>query len=606
MKKKKIFKKPGVPENLRLMIIAIIVLAVCGGIITRLFLIQVLKGGFYAALAQDQQQIFQDLIPQRGDIFIQDKFSNEDDLGAGLQAGSSQPGDSAAAGGASNYITVATSRVYQMLYLVPKEIPDDKREDAVKNISRILEKPEDEIRAKVDVKDDPYEPIAHKISDDQADQIKNLNIKGVYLSPETWRFYPAGSLLSQALGFVGFTDSGPEGAYGVEGFYNKELEGKPGLLEAARDAVGRWIFSGDYNMEPAQNGDSLVLTIDQNIQFMAEKELKSVVEKWQADSGTVIIMDPPTGKILAMASTPDYDPNNYSQATSSSVYLNPSVQEVYEPGSVFKPITMAAAINEGKVTPDTTYTDTGMLRIGGYTIQNAGNLGYGLSSMTKVLEKSINTGAVFAERSVGPDVFSDYVSKFGFGQKTGIDLGGETTGNTNNLKKGGPEINFATASFGQGISATPIEMISAMGAIANHGKLMQPYIVDKKIGADGAETVTQPVVRAQVVSPETASKVTSMLVSTVRVGYDKIHMDNYNVAGKTGTAQIADPKTGKYGENGFIHTFIGYAPAFDPKFIILFKLDRPKGINYASDSLSPTFADLAKYLLNYYEVPPEQ
>jgi cell division protein FtsI/penicillin-binding protein 2 len=598
MKKKKISKKQGASENLRLMIILIIVLAVCGGIVTRLFFIQILKGGFYAALAQDQQQIFQDLIPQRGDIFMQDKFSAQED--SEMEAGTELSAD-----GRNNYITVATSRVYQMLYFVPKEISDDKREDVIKNISRILEKPEDEIMAKAAVKDDPYEPVAHKISDDQAAQIKNLNIKGVYLSPETWRFYPAGNLLSQALGFVGFSDGGPAGAYGVEGFYNKELEGKSGLLEAARDAVGRWIFSGDYNMEPAQNGESLILTIDQNIQFMAEKELKSVIEKWQAESGTVIVMDPPTGKILAMASMPDYDPNNYSQATSSSVYLNPAVQGVYEPGSVFKPITMAAAINEGKITPDTTYTDTGILKIGGYTVENAAEKSYGVCTMTKVLEKSINTGAVFAQRSIGPDVFTSYVEKFGFGKKTGVDLEGEVLGSINNLKKGSPEINFATISFGQGISVTPIELVSALGALANQGKLMKPYIVDRIISADGNETTIQPVVREQVVSPETANKVTSMLVSTVKNGYDKIKIKNYNIAGKTGTAQIANSDARGYSED-FIHTFIGYAPAFDPKFIILLKIDKPKGTRFASDSLAPPFSSLAQYILNYYEIPPEE
>jgi cell division protein FtsI/penicillin-binding protein 2 len=582
----------------RIALIIIIVFILAGGILARFFLIQVFRGSFYSALAQNQQQILEKLMPQRGDIVVQDKFSALGGQNSSVLA-------SGQANGGDNYFTVATNKIYQMVYIVPKEIPADKKDEAVKSLSQILALPEEGIKGKVFQENDPYEPIAHKITDQETEGIKNLKIKGIYLAPETWRFYPADTLLSQVLGFVGFSSNKQEGQYGLEEYYQKELEGEPGLLDAAKDAIGRWVFSDNYNLQPAKDGDKLVLTIDQNIQFMAEKELNDVKEKWKAESGTAIVMDPKTGRILAMASLPNFDPNEYEKATSTDVFLNPAIQKVYEPGSVFKPITMSAAINEGKVTPDTTYTDAGILKIGGYTIQNAADKSYGVCTMTKVLEKSINTGAVFAERSVGPDVFSDYVKKFGFGEKTGIDLASEVAGSISNLKKGGPEINFATASFGQGISVTPIELISGLGAIANQGKLMKPYLVDKIIGADGKETTTEPIVRSQVISPETASKLTSMLVSTVRNGYDKIKIPNYYIAGKTGTAEVPDPLKRGYGGE-FIHTFVGWAPAFDPKFIILLKLDKPQGTAFASNSLAPTFADLTKYLLNYYEIPPEE
>jgi len=316
-------------------------------------------------------------------------------------------------------------------------------------------------------------------------------------------------------------------------------------------------------------------------------------------------MEPQTGKILAMAGAPDFDPNDYSKVENQDIYQNAAIQKVYEPGSVFKPLTMSAAINEGKIQPDTTYTDAGILKIGGYTIQNAAEKSYGTCTMTKVLEKSINTGAVFAQRSIGPDVFGDYVRKFGLGEQTGIDLAGEIAGNINNLKKGSPEINFATASFGQGVSVTPIELITALGAIANKGKLMKPYVVEKIIDSDGGQQVINPVEKRQVISEETAAKVTSMLVSTVKNGYDKVKIKNYFIAGKTGTAQIPNLDQKGYSDD-FVHTFMGWAPAFDPKFIILLKMDKPRGIRFASDSLAPPFANLTRYLLNFYQIPPEE
>ncbi|MDD5590238.1 MAG: penicillin-binding transpeptidase domain-containing protein, partial [Candidatus Portnoybacteria bacterium] len=285
------------------------------------------------------------------------------------------------------------------------------------------------------------------------------------------------------------------------------------------------------------------------------------------------------------------------------IFLNPVTQKLFEPGSIFKPITMAAGLDTAKITPETTYVDTGAVQIGGYTIKNAAERNYGLSSMTKVLEKSINTGAVFVERQTGEENFKKYVEAFGFDRPTGIDLAGESSGNISNLKSG-REINFATASFGQGIAVTPIQMASAISVIANGGKLMKPYLVDKIVYPDGQEKKTEPIMTRQVVSERTAAKLTAMLVSTVRNGYDKIKLDRYFVAGKTGTAQIPSPDGGYSDE--YIHSFVGYAPAYDPKFLIFIKMDKPAGITFASDSLSPVFADMAQYLLNYYEVPPEE
>jgi len=601
MRKNMLRAKKNIFGSWRASLLIILIFIIAGGIIARLFLIQISKGGDYNEEAQKQQQILQSLVAQRGDIFIQDRYKNME---------ASAPENAEPSGAISektkNYFVVATSRTYQMLYAVPKDIQE--KEKAIKEISALLGQSEAEIAAKINKSNDPYEPLAHKLTDEQADKIRSLNIKGLFLMPENWRYYPAGNLVSNVLGFVSATGEKNQqtGQYGLEAYYQKALSGESGFMKAARDAIGRMIFSGDYDLEPAKNGDSLVLTIDQNVQFMAEKELKGVAEKWQAESGTAIVMDPKTGKILAMASLPDFDPNEYSKVEKTEAFMNPAVQDVYEPGSVMKPITMAAGLDTGKISPETTFTDAGILKIGGYTITNAAEKSYGTCTMTKVLEKSINTGAVFVERAVGPDVFRQYVEKFGFMESTGIDLSGEVVGKTSNLKKGGPEINFATASFGQGISMTPISLISALGAIANNGKLMKPYVVEKIIHADGAEEQIEPEMKRQVISPQAASQLTSMLVSTVKNGYDKVKLSGYYVAGKTGTAEVPNPEGGGYGTGKFIHTFVGWAPAYNPKFIILLKLDNPQGIRFASDSLSPVFGSLAKYLLSYYEIPPEE
>lgn len=572
-------------KNWRLATVLFLLMFFAGAIIVRLFFLQVASGDFYINLAQNQQQIFEELTPQRGKIFIQDKY----------QMGSDE-----------DYFVVATNRTYQMLYAVPKEIDSkEERIRAAAQLSQIINQPEEMIENKINKDGDPYEPIANKLTDEQAQKIKDLKLKGIYLSPETWRFYPGDNFLSHVVGFVGFSGDKKVGQCGVERYYQKDLSGEPGLIETAKDAIGRWILAGDYKLEPAQDGDNLVLTIDQNIQFMAEKELKQVMEKWDAELGTAIVMEPRTGKILAMASFPDFNPNEYSTTEDINVFLNPATQKLFEPGSVFKPITMSAGIDAGKITSQTTYTDAGLVQIGGYTITNAAEKSYGLCTMTKVLEKSINTGAVFAQKQLGPDLFREYIEKFGFGEPTGIDLDGEIAGNITNLKSGGPEINFATASFGQGVAMTPIELIDALGAIANGGKLMRPYLVEKILHSDGTETAIAPQVRRQAISERTASEVTSMLVSTVRNGYDKIKLKGYLVAGKTGTAQIPSPDKRGYSDE-FIHTFVGWAPAFEPKFIILLKMDKPKGIRFASDSLAPAFANLTQFLLNYYGIPPEE
>ncbi|MFH0852325.1 MAG: penicillin-binding protein 2 [bacterium] len=560
----------------RIYFLLVILFLIYGAIVYRLFSIQVLQHGALSALAQGQYEIIKKTTPQRGDIFVQDKNYSSTPL--------------------------ATARGYPFVFLVPKEI--ENKEKIADSLSGILGLDKSVILDKADKIGDPFVLLKSKLDDVGYQAIRDLNFKGVYLGEENLRWYPQGDLASHVLGFVGYKGDQRLGQYGVEGYWEEELAGKPGFLKTERDAAGRLIFTGDYTVEPAIEGSQLFLTVDPNIQFMAEQKLEALLKKWQAPSGSIVVTDPKTGAIKAMASFPDFNSNEYGKVENIDDFLNPVTQKLYEPGSIFKPITMAAGLDTGKITPETSYVDTGSVTLNGYTITNAAGRSYGLSTMNKVLEKSINTGAVFAEHLIGNETFKKYVEAFGFNRPTGVDLAGEVSGNISNLG-GKQDINFATASFGQGIAVTPMEIISAIGAIANSGKMMRPYVVEKIVHSDGREEKIEPSEIRQVISEQSANKLTAMLVSTVRNGYDKVKIKGYFIAGKTGTAQIPNFDSRGYSEQT-IHSFIGYAPAYDPKFLIFIKMDKPLGITFASDSLAPVFTEMAMYLFGYYGIAPDE
>ncbi len=561
--------------NLRLYTLLILLVLVAGVVTVRLFSLQIVRHGFYTALAKDQHTVLEELIPRRGEIFIQEK----DDI----------------------WHSLATNRSFQKVFLVPKEVVD--KNEVAQKLAPLIDVPMAKILEKLQDLEDPYEPLKSKLDDETAVKIKDLNLPGVRLTPEDWRWYPQGSLAANILGFVGIREDEKIGQYGVEQYYQELLAGKSGFLDSEKDAVGNWLLIGDYNLEPAKDGSSIYLTLDQNIQYMVEQKMKAVVERWQAAGACAIVMEPKTGAVRAMVSLPSFDPNEYQKTKSADFFMNSCVQKLYEPGSVFKPIVMAAGLDTGKISPETVYTDTGLVQIGSYTIRNAQNRTYGVNTMTNVLEKSINTGAVFVQRLIGGEIFKKYIEAFGFDEPTGIDLAGEGSGDLKNIREN-REINFATAAFGQGVAVTPLEMAAAIAAIANDGQLMRPFVVEKIVAPDGQETIIEPQIIRQVIAPQNAGQLTAMLVSTVRNGYDKVKLPGYFVAGKTGTAQIASGHG--YSDSGTNHTFIGYAPAYSPKFLIFLRMEKPNGIKFASDSLAPVFTDLARYLFNYYGIPPEE
>jgi len=498
---------------------------------------------------------------------------------------------------------VAINKDFWTVYAVPKDIED--KEETVEKLSPLLGLDTVALMERLSKKDDPYEPLRNKVDEETANKIKTLNLKGINFEEESWRYFPANELACQIVGFVGFDGDKKVGRYGVEEYYEKDLAGKTGFIEAKKDSLGESIPVADRILSEPEDGVDLILTIDPNVQFFVEQKLKETIENLQAPSGTIVVMEVKTGAIKAMASWPNFDPNKYNEVENPRLFLNSAISETYEPGSIFKPITMAGALNEGAITPSTTYEDKGFTEVGGEIIKNALDRAEGIQTMTQVLEKSLNSGAIFAQQKLGKDKFEKYVEKFGFGQKTGIDLSGEEKGNISNLKKGG-NVEHATASFGQGIAVTSIQLITALSAIANDGVLLRPYIVEKIIYKNGEEKATQPKEIRRVISSETASRLTAMMVSVVKNGYSKkAGIEGYSIAAKSGTSQIPDFEKGGYTDET-IHTFGEFFPAFNPQFSLLIKVDKPKGFRFSSDSITPLARQIAEYILNYYEIPPSQ
>ncbi len=517
-------------------------------LIARLFFIQVTQGDLYKAWAQGLYSLDEKIPGQRGEIF----FKNGEPLAINME--------------------------WPLVYASPREV-ENKIETAQK-LSQVISLGEETILAKLK-KDNLYEILKKRITDEEISAIRELNLRGIHLGKEAGRYYPQETMASQ---LVGFLDADKEGQYGLEGYYNEILKGK-----------------GD------KNGQSLVLSIDYSIQFMAEKLLTETKENLNIEGGQIIVMDPKTGNILALANYPSFNPNQYAMIADLDIFQNSATQKIFEPGSVFKPLTMAAALEEQKITPQTTYIDKGMLEIGGWPIYNYDNRVWGEQTMTNVLERSINTGAVFAQRQLGDRLFLEYMEKFGIFEPTGIDVR-EVYSENKEFKKG-YDINFATAAFGQGIEMTPIQLVRAYSAVTNGGKMVKPEVVDKIIKNNDEITEIEPEVgKESVISAKTASQLTAMMVSVVQGLYTKgAQIPGYYVAGKTGTAQVAWSALG-VSKSGYSdqtrQSFIGFAPAFNPKFLILVKLDNPE-TKTAEYSAVPVFRGLAKYIVDYYQIPPD-
>jgi cell division protein FtsI/penicillin-binding protein 2 len=472
-------------------------------------------------------------------------------------------------------------------------------------LAKVLGLPEGELAKKVQQQDRRYVPLKKQLTEQEQESLKALKLPGIYLDAEESRFYPQQNLLSHVLGFVGYKDDKRVGLYGLERSFESELVGKTGELKAEKDTSGAWIFGAQREMTPAQDGQNYILTIDKNIQFKAESVLKQTVVENEAERGSVIAVNPKTGEILALAAYPDFNPNEYNKVEDAKVFLNEVATGSYEPGSVFKPLTMAAAINENKITAETTYNDTGAVEIDGYTLRNSDNKGHGIQTMTQVLEQSLNTGVIFAKEQIGNEQFYKYIKKFGFGKKTGIELP-EAAGNLDNLKAD-IKVNFHTASFGQGISVTPLQLIQAFTAIANQGKMMKPFIVQARVTPAGKAVKTEFQAVDQVITSKTANVISAMMVNVVENGHGKkAGVPGYYIAGKTGTAQVPKKDGRGYEENKNIGSFIGFGPVENPQFLMLVRINYPKTVKFAESTAAPAFGELARFILNYYHIPPSR
>lgn len=450
-----------------------------------------------------------------------------------------------------------------------------------------------------------YREIATQVPEDQAKGLTDLNIKGLSVARVNSRFSPSGFLAPHVIGFVGYQGNEFVGQYGIERTYQETL---------TRVGSGVYVnffaevFTHLTQFSPVENtteGD-VVMTIEPSVQSSLQNELDLIRERWQSDRTMGIIMDPKTGAVLAMAVTPGFDINNYRNEK-VSIFSNPNVQSVFEMGSIMKPIILATALDQGVITADTTYYDAGFVKVGDRTINNFDRKGRGNVTIQTVLNQSLNTGMVFAMQRMNKNNFREQFEKFGFGETTGIDLPGEIKGLVANLKTN-RDVEFANISFGQGIAATPIGMTRAMSALANGGKIVQPRVVDRIEYVDGSRKSIEPKIIRSVIKPETSEEITRMMVNAFDNYFSGTKkMKNYSIAGKTGTAQIADRERGGYYSDRNLHTFVGYFPAYDPKFIVFMMNEYPKmGARYSSETLIDPFLNLAKFLINYYNIPPDR
>jgi len=536
----------------------------------RLYQKQITEHSSYRAMAENQYIIKKDVQAARGQIYASDMFPLATNL-----------------------------REYQVM-ATPRNIKN--KQETADKLSVLIGKDSKEIFQAIN-NDKYYIPALKKgLSKQDGQKIADLKLRGITMVPEITRTYPSSELASQILGFV---DAEGNGHYGIEGYYNKELKGIGGEIEDSRDWRGE--FFGIKNNQRPRDGSSVILTINPDIQYEAESVLKDSVEKYEADSGSVVIMDPKSGKILAMANFPTFDPNNFNKVAKEElgVFNNTTVSGAWEPGSIFKPLIMAAAIDQGKVEPETEGNFASSVVVDNYKIKTSTGQAYGRETMTQVLENSDNVAMVWLSDLLGKETMSKYIQKFGFGRKTGVELDGENPGNLADYKKWSNS-QKATISFGQGITVTPLQITSAIASIANGGRLMQPYIVDQTIDPNGNKNIHEPKEVSNVISADAAKKVTGMLISVVEKGHGKkAGVPGYKVAGKTGTAQIPKPGGGYYPDR-HVGSFAGFAPADDPKFVMLVRLDNPKSVEWAESSAAPAFGEIAQWLLNYMRVQPTE
>lgn len=539
-------------------------------VIGKLFYWQVVRAEELSQMGQTQYGRNIRLLPQRGEIKTADGFA------------------------------IAANKISYLVFANPKEIKD--KDYVVNRLAKTLSLDIASVSATIS-QDRFWVAIKNKVDNKTKEEVEKLKLPGVGFEEQYVRFYPEASMAAQLIGFVGKDDLGEDkGYFGLEGYYERQLKGKVGIATQIHDAFGRPILARINNNATEINGRTLSLTIDRTLQYILEKKLKYGIDTYGAAGGMAAVLDPKTGNILAMASFPSFDPRSFAEFD-SSLYRNPFISNEFEPGSTFKALIMASAIDAGAVTPEEKCPICeGPVEIGGYSIKTWNGQYRKNISMIETIQHSDNIGMVYVSQQLGLERMMSYIKKFGIGQRTGIDLQGESVPNIRPSDSWYP-IDVATASFGQGITVTPIELLMGFASIANEGQRMEPHLVSGIQTAEGETIQIAPKVIENTISPKTAKAMTEILVNAVDQGEAKFAKPKgYRIAGKTGTAQI--PVAGHYDPNETIASFIGFAPADDPKFAMLVIIDRPTTSIYGAETAAPIFFDIAKDLFIYYKISP--
>lgn len=555
---------------------------ILGGAITialllsiKLYTIQVLHGKEYIERAERQYERRSAPLFDRGTIYFTTKDSVK--------------------------VSAATIQEGVSLAIRPKDIDDT--EELYQHLRQFVAIDRADFFEKAQKENDPFEEITKRLEKKTGDDINALKLPGVSIYRDAWRTYPAQKVASHVIGLMGYKGDELKGRYGLERYYEDILsKHTPGRI---RNFFAE-IFSGLKNEEYDVSGD-IVTNLEPSVQNHVESLLIDTKEKWQSDEIGAIVMDPNTGAIIAMAALPNFNPNDVSKEKNPKVFSNPLVENAYEMGSIIKPLTVAVGVDTGAITLATTYDDKGTVTVDQKKISNYDGKARGIVPIQEILSQSLNVGIAFIVQKMGNKDLSAYFKSFGFGDITGIDQPNETTGLSKNLEST-RDIEHITMGYGQGISMSPIATTRALSVLANGGYLITPHIA-RSIEYDNGTTRTVDVPEPKrVLKKETTDTVTKMLVEVVdkALRQGTVKMDRYSVAAKTGTAQIADPVNGGYYTDRYLHSFFGYFPAYEPKYIIFLYQVYPKNAQYASETLTSPFIDITKFLINYYEIPPDR
>jgi cell division protein FtsI/penicillin-binding protein 2 len=541
-------------------------------VIGRLFYWQIVRAEELSAVGQLQYDGTRKILPKRGEIKTSDGFP------------------------------IVSNKVSYLLYVNPTLVKDKSK--VIDTLSSLLDMDSASISSQL-VSDKLWVSIKDGIDAEKKEEIEKINLPEIGFEEHYSRFYPEASTAAHLVGFVGKNKSGEDkGYFGLEGFYDRLLKGKEGYAIETRDALGKPVLIKRNNDASGSDGRNLLLSIDRSVQFLIEQKLKDGVRMYGALGGMIGIMDPGTGNIMAMSSTPTFTPAEYSKFD-EGLYKNPFITNTYEPGSTIKPIVMASALDEGIITPQTKCPICGgPVSVSGYDLHTWNDKYYKDTNMIEVIQHSDNTGMAYIALELGADRMISYLTKFGLGGSTDIDLQGETIPSLK-PRNAWYDVDLATTGFGQGISVTPIELLTAFSTFANGGKLMQPRVVTA-FESENGEIVKIPIkIKGKPVSEKTAKVMSEILVNAVEKGEAQwTNLKGYRIAGKTGTASI--PVKGYYDPNSTIASFIGFAPVDDPKFVMLVILEKPTTSIYAAETAAPLFFDIAKNLLSYYGIPPSE